>query len=342
MDKLKDSIAIPSAAYSVKVKDLKFYEDTDKPPAAGDMVYGRVVRIGEHASLENRSGRIHTIHNGTLGLFVFGNRYAPDYYEGMVPEMFQEEVDLLARSGIVGVAKNKNSLRKDPTKVQILGYVCDEDGNVVNTTDYSLVEETGKIRKTPRAKLILVCGTSMNSGKSMAASACCWALNDAGYKISASKVTGTASLKDILNMNDSGAEQYSDFTFLGFPSTYLLEEDELISIFNKLDAKYASNPKGYWIVEFADGIIQRETAMLLSHPDVRSRIHKLIFCAQDAFGVIGGIRILKERFGLTPHAISGVCSSSPLHVREMSEYINIPVFNNTNPDIEMLKRTLIS
>jgi hypothetical protein len=29
--------------------------------------------------LENASGRIHVIHNGTKGIFVFGNRYAPDY-----------------------------------------------------------------------------------------------------------------------------------------------------------------------------------------------------------------------------------------------------------------------
>ena len=72
--------------------------------------------------------------------------------------------------------------------------------------------------------------------------------------------------------------------------------------------------------------------MLLNHPDVKSRIHKLIFCAADSFGAIGGLEILKTKFGLTPDAISGICSSSPLHIKEMREYTDIPVFNSLNID----------
>jgi hypothetical protein len=129
-------------------------------------------------------------------------------------------------------------------------------------------------------------------------------------------------------MNDAGAHRYADFTHLGHPSTYMLAEEEVLHIFNSLDLKFANNPNNYWVVEFADGIIQRETAMLLASPEVTGRIHKLIFCAGDAFGAIGGLRILKERFGLTPDALSGICSSSPLHVRELAEFTGIPVFNS--------------
>ena len=75
--------------------------------------------------------------------------------------------------------------------------------------------------------MILVCGTAMNSGKSMAAVACCWVLSSLGYNVRASKVTGTASLKDILRMNDAGASHYIDFTLLGFPSTYMLNKSQL-------------------------------------------------------------------------------------------------------------------
>jgi hypothetical protein len=35
-----------------------------------------------------------------------------------------------------------------------------------------------------------------------------------GKKVRASKITGTASLKDILLMNDAGANPYADFTYL--------------------------------------------------------------------------------------------------------------------------------
>lgn len=340
MKKVKQGFILPSAAFTIKEKQVKYYGSFDKSPEVGDVVYGVISRIGQHSSLENVSGRIHSVHNGTQAIFVFGNRYAPDYYEGVVPETMSEEVDLLARSGMIGVVKAKNTLIKDPTQVKILGYVCQEDGMILNTRNFSIIKPKHFVKKMPRSRLILVCGTSMNSGKSMAASACCWALSTMGHNVRGTKVTGTASLKDILHMNDAGANPYADFTYLGYPSTYLLSEQDVISVFNQLDLKYANNPKNYWVVEFADGVIQRETAMLLRSPDVKSRIYKFIFCANDAFGAIGGLRILKEQFQIVPDALSGVCSSSPLHIRELSEFTDIPVFNSAAADLRQLAEIL--
>ena len=339
MKKIDKGFILPSAAFTVKRSQIKYYVLSDKPPEIGDIIYGRISLMGQHSSLENASGRIHMIHDDTKAIFVFGNRYAPDYYEGLIPETMTEEVDLIARSGMIGTAITKNSLIKDPTRVKIMGYVCDKSGTVLNTRNFPLIKAKKNVKKQPRAKMILVCGTSMNSGKSMAAAACCWALTSMGYNVRASKVTGTASLKDILHMNDAGANPYADFTYLGYPSTYMLPQDELLSIFNQLDLKYANNPKNFWVVEFADGIIQRETRMLLESDEVRSRIHKLLFCASDAFGAIGGLNILKN-LGLTPDALSGVCSSSPLHIRELTEFTNIPVFNSAKPDINSLSKIL--
>ena len=343
MQKIKKVVTVPSAAYGVESKFLKFYQAMPgRVPQVGDIVYGRIVSVGQHSNLENKSARIHMIHNGSLSVFVFGHRYAPDYYEGHVPEEPVEKVDLLARSGVVGNVIVKNSLVKDPTKIEVLGYVCTVDGNVVNTLDYNLINPRLVTKKKSRAKLVLVCGTSMNSGKSMAAATCCWALSNMGYTVNASKVTGTASLKDILSMNDAGADKYLDFTYLGYPSTYKLSEDKMLDVFNKIDLKYANDPKKFWVVELADGILQRETAMLLAHEDVRSRIHKLIFCSYDAFGAIGGLQVLKEKFELTPDAISGVCSSSPLHMKELSEFSNIPIFNSADANLDFMKEILLS
>ncbi len=342
MKKIKAGITFPSAALCLTRRLVRYYHPfPDRVPRNGDVVYGEVIHIGEHSSLENKSARIHMIHNGTPGIFVFGNRYAPDYYEGFVPDHASDTADLLARSGIIGIVKNKNALRKDPTRIRILGYVCDENERVLNTREHPIAAPKQTVKKFPRSPLILICGTSMNSGKSVAAAACCRALSTSGFHVRATKVTGTASLKDILHMNDAGAIHYADFTYLGYPSTYGLPEREMVEIFNKLDLRYANNPKNYWVVEFADGIIQRETALLLQHPEVRRRIHRLIFCARDAFGAIGGIRVLKEKFDLVPDAISGICSSSPLHLQEVAAFTEIPAFNSFQPDVSSLLQILI-
>ncbi len=336
MKKIPDWCILPSAAYTINRNQIKYYDFNDRQPEIGDVIYGKVTRIGQHTELENKSGRIHRINEGSTGIFVFGNRYAPDYYEGFIPSEMKNKVDLMARSGLVGDVHVKNSSVKEPTQIKILGYVYDGKEKQLNTRDYSLIQPKKIEKKPDRSKMLLFIGTSMNSGKSTSAMACCWAMTTKGYDVRASKITGTASLKDILHMQDAGASIINDFTHFGFPSTYLLAEKDLLKIFNDLDLKHANNPKNYWAVEIADGILQKETAILLKSPDLRSRIHKLIFAAQDTFGAIGGLNILKNEFDLVPDAISGICSSSPLVLRELAEFTDIPVFNNIEWDVDRI------
>ncbi len=337
MKRITQNAIIPSSAYSVPHKLIKaFTQIPDRVPENGDLVYGEIVTLGFHTSLESVSARIHTIHDRTRAVFVFGNRYAPDHYEGLVPEKPCTMVDMLARSGIVGEMKNHNELIASPTRVRILGYVCDQEGKVVNTRDHVLISPRRLERTAPGAKIILCVGTAMNSGKSYAAAACCYALSSMEKRVRAAKVTGTASLKDVLLMQDCGAQKVIDFTFFGYPSTYMLEEEELLRIFHSVDMKYGNNPRNYLVLEFADGIFQRETAMLLRHPLVQQRLHKLILCASDAAGVAGGIDILRDNFNLVPNAISGVCSSSPLAVREIGSFTDLPVLKSIERDYKAI------
>ncbi|MDE0406783.1 MAG: hypothetical protein OXN81_02900 [Alphaproteobacteria bacterium] len=342
MNRIPHGFIAPSAAFSVSPRLMQHWMDLNRIPHPGDLVYGRVLHVGEHNSLENRHGRIHMIADGSRAVFVFGARYAPDAFEGRVPERRVREADLLARSGIVGLVRTKNSLVKDPTTIEILGHVVDREGSPLNTRDHPLAIPRRPLRRDrQRAKMILNVGTAMNSGKTTSAIACCRALAGMGYAVRASKVTGTASLKDILHMQDAGAESVSDFTSLGFPSTYLLEEHELFGLFENLDAKYANNPAKFWVVELSDGILQRETAMLLQNVWLRSRIHRLVFSAADVFGALGGIQVLRDRFGLVPDAISGRCSSSPLLIRELRDQSDIPVFDNVRLDLRQLGEILL-
>ena len=342
MKRMKSALLLPSAALCISRKQLRYFDRIDKPPEVGDLVYGQIRSVGFHSTLENKEGRIHVVNNGSRGVFVFGNRYAPDAYEGVVPNHLPREVDLLARSGMVGEVRQMNANIKDPTRVEVRGYVCDEQGRVINTRNFPLIKDPKSERKSGRrAKLILVVGTSMNSGKSLAAASICWALATMGHQVRGCKVTGTASLKDILHMEDAGASPVADFTYFGYPSTYLLDEAHLLEIFDKLDLKYANNPSNYWVVELADGILQRETAMLLSTPRVTSRIHRLIFTAHDALGAIAGVDILQSKFHLKPDAISGVCSASPLAVQELAEFTDIPVASNLQRDLNQWAKIVL-
>ena len=341
MKKIQAGFILPSAAYAVPRARIRHYRSDGKPPEAGDLVFGSVVYLGQHSTLENKQGRIHLINDKTKSVFVFGNRYAPDYYEAVVPDHFPHTADLIARSGMIGTVQSKNSMVKDPTRIRLEGYVCDASGEVLNSRQFSCIEPRKTVKTAKRSRMILNVGTSMNCGKSTTAAACCWALTSMGHGVRGAKVTGTAGLKDILLMEDNGASPIADFTYLGHPSTYLLERDELIGIFNRIDLKFANSSKNYWVVELADGILQRETKLLLESDDVRSRIHRLIFSSRDAFGAIGGLQTLKQEFDLTPDAVSGVCSSSPLMIREVARYTDIPVFSSLERNLNQMSALLI-
>ena len=341
MKQIPRGYVLPSAAYSITSSLAAGFESANTRPKPGDVMYGRIATLGHHRELENKNGRIHRLTDATAALFVYGNRYATDAFEAIVPDDPMDTVDLVARSGVIGRVQVRNSRMADPTTVRLLGRVVDRDGRPLSTLDHPLVKPQSTVKKQPRSKLILVVGSSMNAGKSTAAVAICWALTAMGHSVRASKLTGTASLKDILHMNDAGASVYNDFTYLGHPSTYMLDEPDLLRIFNDLDLKFANNPRNFWVVEIADGLLQRETSMLLSSPEVKSRIDKLIFCATDAFGAIGGIHILEERFGLHPDAISGIVASSPLGIRELGGYTKIPAFDAAEPNLLTLSEVLL-
>jgi len=341
MKRIPRGYILPSAAYTLTPSIPQSYAPTEEPPRPGDVVYGKIASLGAHRELENKSGRIHRLTETTTALFVYGNRYATDAFESFVPNAAASMVDLASRSGVIGHVELRNSRIANPTTVRVLGRVYDKNGRPVNTLDFPLFAPTTATKKTPRAKLILVCGTAMNSGKSTAAAAMAWALTSMGHTVRASKVTGTASLKEILHMNDAGASTFNDFTFLGYPSTYMLPEEDVVNIFNQIDLKYANNARNFWIVEIADGILQRETAMLLRCPDVRSRLYRLVFCASDTFGAIGGIHVLEQDYGLGVDAISGIVASSPLGIRELTEYTKVPAFDSTEPDLRALSEILL-
>lgn len=332
----------PSAAYAVPIDALKMFDpDNTKQPAAGDVVFGEYIDIGSLGLVEDTDGRFHKIHSGRKGFFVFTNRYAPDNLESVIPPELPAEISQVTISGTVGVIQNAHDSLKRPATIKILGYVVDRDGAVVNTKQYSRIQPADDSDDGDRAKLIIVCGSSMNSGKSYAATTITRALSESGAVVSASKVTGTASLRDILRVNDAGANDFADFTFLGYPSTYLLDEGEVLEIFMKLENAYAGPAHDYWVVEIADGINQRETSMLLRSDFVRSRMHKLVFCAADALGTIGGMRILQEEFQLTPDAISGVVTASPLLLSEVARYYESPViFSGKTANLDSIRTIL--
>jgi hypothetical protein len=320
---------------SLMCKDIIDFEVNDVIPAdyspmPGDVIIVEVLKIGKHKRLQSVYNRNMTILPGDQLMVVFGNRYATAQFEGYVPDKIEEELDVLGAGGVIGKLKSMHDQFQltGSTKVKPVGMVVNDDGRIINTKEKkksSLSIFGGK--PFGNSKIILSVGSSMDSGKSTTASYIVHGLQKAGLKSGFIKLTGTAFSKDVDLNIDMGADAAADFSDFGFPSTFMCEEKELLDLYESLVGKLnLTNKMDYIVVEIADGLLQRETRMLIENKGFMSTIDGVIFSAGDSLSAICGVQLL-ESAGIKPFALCGLFTASPLLIEEVRLYhrINIPI-----------------
>ena len=172
--------------------------------------------------------------------------------------------------------------------------------------------------------VIGVVGASMNAGKTSAVASLVHGLEGAGYRTAAIKVTGTGAFGDWNAYEDAGASFVTDFTDAGMVSTYLQPIDRLQQALQHLLGAAEQAACEVAVVEFADGVLQRETAALLDLPEVRSKFAGFLYATPDALAAVGG-QLSLERLGIRPVALTGLISASPLNALEAQAATGLPV-----------------
>jgi len=114
-----------------------------------------------------------------------------------------------------------------------------------------------------------------------------------------------------------------DFTNAGYPSTYLLDETELMNIFRTLVSHLQQADPDYILLEIADGIFQPETKVLLENDELRTAVKHVIFTAGDSAAAECGVRRLQE-LGWPVLASAGMLTQSPLAIREAEQVTGLP------------------
>jgi hypothetical protein len=286
---------------------------TDRAPKPGDLVLAAVTGIGQHMRLETPEGRRQTLYEGDEILVAYGARYAPDQFDAVVPEGLGP-CDLAAGGGVAAKVVRRHARMARPTALCPAGLLAASDGHILNLADFAL---PSAIPTSRFPVVIAVVGTSMNAGKTTTAAALVKGLSRAGLKVGAAKLTGTGSGGDIWSLIDAGATPVLDFTDLGHASTAALPLAEVERVALQLIAHLSALDLDLIVVEIADGVLQRETAHLLTHGPFLTRLGGVVFAAADALGAAGGVARLQQS-GVSVLAISGLVSASPL-AREETE-----------------------
>lgn len=289
----------------------------------GDLVLGRVLSINSHRNIQLTTGRRSELFPDDLVVLACGARYAADQFEG-IAEISASGSDMLAGGGCIGKMVTRNERIKPPTRIEPLGLILRQDGKCMNLNDYALSEAEGY------ASLPTICvvGAGMNAGKTTATASLIYGLRQAGWRVAGLKGTGTGAYGDYNAYVDAGAAYVGDFTDTGMVSTYCEPKSRIVSGINRLLLEAETRACDVAVLEIADGIVQQETAELLSDPAMRARMAGFIYASGEALSAIGGVQTLRG-LGIRPAALTGMISCSPLAAAEATRATGIEVITKS-------------
>lgn len=295
-------------------------------PKDGDVAVFKVLEIGKHYTVQSETKRNVQIIEDDYIMAAFANRYATEQFEGYIPTEPTEILDILGAGGAVGIVKSKNDAFKhiEPTKLQLIGYATDSEGKVINTKYYNATRKSFTGFVPNNAKVFLSVGSSMDSGKTTSAAFLARGLKTTGKNVAFIKLTGTGYTKDKDLVFDCGADVAVDFTDVGYPSTYMCSKQEILDVYQSLLFQLENAKVDYIVMEIADGLLQRETEFLLRDKAFMDTISKVMFSSGDSMAAFYGIQFLNG-LEITPAAISGRFTMSPLLIKEVKDRSNIPV-----------------
>lgn len=287
----------------------------------GDLILCEIIEIGQHKNIQLADRRVSRSYPGDLVVLALGDRYAPDQFHASARIVEGKLAQLVAGGGVVGSVDAAHVFMDEPTVVRPIGALTGAQGAVLNVEAYALP----RLRPDQSATVIGVFGASMNSGKTTAASSLAHGLKRAGFATAGIKATGTGAFGDYNSFADAGVPVL-DFTDVGMATTYRMPMARIEAGFETLIATATAGGAEVIVVEIADGVFQQETRAILQGGAIRDRMDGILFAAPDALSALGGVHML-EMLGLSPFAISGMVSCSPLARTEAEEVTGLPVLS---------------
>ena len=279
-------------------------------PKPGDVV--AVCALSEsvtYGNLELPNGRLAKINRGNVLLGVLGMRRALKGFVGDVPDSIKtgDKLHLLNMGGVIGICKGHHSSFSDAIEVEVLGIACDENEQIMNIANNAL-QPAEFLRQS--APIVVVAGTCMNSGKTVAATEIIKQAHHSGLRVAGAKMSGVACLRDTLNMQDHGAVATASFLDCGLPST--VDVEDLASVAKAILNHLNTFEPDLIVVELGDGIVGGYAVdSVLKDEEIKNAISSFVFCASDYVGVIGGISVLK-RLGIEIDVIAGSVTDSQM------------------------------
>ena len=154
--------------------------------------------------------------------------------------------------------------------------------------------------------VVALAGTCMEAGKTAAAAAIVGRMRHRGLIVDAFKATGVSLRRDILAFEDAGARRTMIFTDLGVVTTTGRTGPALT---RTMLTELAAGKPDVIVFELGDGLLGTYGVdAILECADIRRALTGVVLSANDPVAAWGGVKLLRERFGIEP-----VRGHRPLH-----------------------------
>ena len=304
------------------------------PAEAGTVVAARVLNAKtSYNTLEDVHGRMVTLHPGDVIAGALGHRDALYGYSGHVPEkvVVGDELCLLNLGGVIGAGAQRTPTQGEPFRLEVLGavlefpYLGQRIGRPAQIARAALPSATLPARGIGLPPIVCLIGTCMDAGKTTAAAVLIGEMTRRGMRVAAGKLTGVSARRDVLHMQDCGADPVAVFTDFGVITT---NEENSVAAAHGLVSHLAEHEPDVLVLEMGDGLLGTYGVhALLSDAALTGAMRSIVLCAQDPVGAWGAKQLLSDRYGLSVNVISGRVTDGPTGLRYCRDRLETPAWN---------------
>jgi hypothetical protein len=282
-------------------------------------------------TLELTSGRMAKVARGDVIVGALGHRQALFGYSGHVPETVRagDVLQVLNIGGVLGICDSINPDKGKPFDARVLGCVLQfpflgERIGVPARVGYKPLDQAAPL-DTHGVPVVALAGTCMEAGKTAAACAIVARMRHRGLNVHAFKATGVSLRRDILAMEDAGARRSQIFTDFGVVTTTAATGPALT---RTMLSEMTQGRPDVVVFELGDGILGAYgVEAILSAPDIAQALDAVILSANDPVAAWGGVKLLREQFGIEPCAVTGPSTDNAVGVDLIEQRMKVRAFN---------------
>jgi hypothetical protein len=282
-------------------------------------------------TLELTSGRMAKVSRGDIVVGALGHRKALFGYSGHIPPSLKpgDIIQMLNIGGVLGICDSATQDKGKPFDCKVLGTVLSfpylgERIGIPARVGYKALDYAAAldVRGVP---VVALAGTCMEAGKTAAASAIIARMRHRGLIVDAFKATGVSLRRDILAFEDSGARRTMIFTDFGIVTT---TEKCGPALTRSMLSEMAAGKPDVIVFELGDGLLGTYGVQaILSEADIRGALSAVVLSANDPVAAWGGIKILRERFGIEPAVVTGPATDNQVGIDLIRDQLQVAAYN---------------